>query len=86
LSLLAPPAGSRPEGVKFGLIGASAWARGLLEAARNRQSERNDMAAEGDDKELLVHRRGYESFISMFRMGAAICLVIGFIVILLIRK
>jgi hypothetical protein len=58
----------------------------LLEAARNRQSERNDMAAEGDDKELLVHRRGYESFISMFRMAAAICLVIGFIVILLIRK
>jgi hypothetical protein len=58
----------------------------LLEAARNRQSERNDMVAEGDEKELIVHRRGYESFISMFRIAAAICLVIGFIVILLIRK
>ena len=44
------------------------------------------MVAEGDEKELIVHRRGYESFISMFRIAAAICLVIGFIVILLIRK
>jgi hypothetical protein len=58
----------------------------LVRSGAQPASERNDMAAEGDDKELLVHRRGYESFISMFRIGAAICLVIGFIVILLIRK
>jgi hypothetical protein len=45
------------------------------------------MAAEGEaDKELTVHRRGYEGFISMFRIAAGICLVIAFIVILVIRK
>jgi hypothetical protein len=45
------------------------------------------MAVEGDaDKELTVHRRGYESFISMFRIAAAICLVLAFIIILVIRK
>jgi hypothetical protein len=58
----------------------------LLEAARNRQGERNDMAAEGvdADKELIVHRRGYESFIRLFRTCAIVCLVIAFIVILII--
>lgn len=44
------------------------------------------MAAEDAEKELIVHRRGYESFISLFRISAAICLVIAFIVILLIRS
>ena len=45
------------------------------------------MAAEGEaDKELIVHRRGYESFISMFRIGAAVCLVLAFIIILIIRS
>ena len=45
------------------------------------------MAAEGEaEKELIVHRRGYESFISLFRISAAICLVIAFIIILIIRS
>ena len=45
------------------------------------------MAAEGEaDKELIVHRKGYESFISLFRTGAIICLVIAFIIILIIRS
>ncbi|HEY0412691.1 MAG TPA: hypothetical protein VGD66_06090 [Allosphingosinicella sp.] len=45
------------------------------------------MAAQGDtDKEVAVHRQGYAKFISLFRASAAICFVIAFIVILLIRK
>ena len=45
------------------------------------------MAVEGEaDKELVVHRKGYESFISLFRIGAGVCLVIAFIVILIIRS
>ena len=44
------------------------------------------MAAEGDaEKELIVHRRGYESFISLFRTAAVICLILAFIIILIIR-
>jgi hypothetical protein len=46
-----------------------------------------DMAAQGDlDKEVAVHRRGYERFITGFRTAAAICLLLAFIVILLIAK
>jgi len=45
------------------------------------------MAAEGEaDKELVVHRKGYESFISLFRVGAIVCLVLAFIIILIIRS
>ena len=45
------------------------------------------MAVQGEmDKELIVHRRGYERFITMFRIAAVICFVIAFIVILIIRK
>jgi hypothetical protein len=44
------------------------------------------MAAEDAEKEMIVHRRGYESFISMFRISAIICLIIAFIVILVIRS
>jgi hypothetical protein len=45
------------------------------------------MAAQGElDKEVAVHRRGYEKFISMFRAAAAICFVIAFIIILIIAK
>jgi hypothetical protein len=45
------------------------------------------MAAQGDlDKEVAVHRQGYERFITMFRVSAAICVVIAFIVILVIAK
>ena len=43
------------------------------------------MAAEVDaDKELIVHRRGYESFIRLFRMSAIVCAIIAFIIILII--
>ena len=43
------------------------------------------MAADVDaDKELIVHRRGYESFIRMFRISAVICAIIAFAVILII--
>ncbi len=45
------------------------------------------MAAQGEmDNELAVHRRGYEKFITLFRIGAVICLVIALVVILIIRK
>lgn len=43
------------------------------------------MAAEGEmDKELIVHRRGYESFVTLFRTGAIVCAIIAFIIILII--
>lgn len=45
------------------------------------------MAAQGDlDKDLAVHRRGYEKFIAAFRTGAVICFILAFIVILIIAK
>ena len=44
------------------------------------------MAAEDAEKELIVHRRGYESFISLFRISAVVCLVLAFIIILVIRS
>ena len=42
------------------------------------------MAAEDAEKELIVHRRGYESFIRLFRTCAIACLIIAFIIILII--
>ena len=43
------------------------------------------MAAEGElDREIIVHRKGYERFIGLMRWGAVVCLITGFIVILLI--
>ena len=45
------------------------------------------MAAPGEsDKELSVHREGYERFVHMFRRSAVACAIIAFIVVLLIRK
>lgn len=45
------------------------------------------MAAETDfEKEMVVHRRGYERFIGLFKYGAVAAAIIAFIVILLIRK
>jgi t-SNARE complex subunit (syntaxin) len=45
------------------------------------------MAAQGDlDNDLAVHRRGYEKFITAFRVSAVICFIIAFIVILVIAK
>jgi hypothetical protein len=59
----------------------------LLEGAATSERERTKMAAQGDaDKELTVHRRGYEKFISMFRISAMVCAIVAFIVVLLIRK
>jgi hypothetical protein len=45
------------------------------------------MAADTDfEKEMVVHRRGYERFIGLFRISAIVCAVIALIVILLIRN
>jgi hypothetical protein len=48
---------------------------------------RIDMAAEGEiEKEAITHRKGYEGFIFLMKWGAAICVIVAFIVILLIRE
>jgi hypothetical protein len=53
----------------------------------NETNQGVDMAAEGElDREIIVHRKGYERFIGMMRWGAVICLIVGFIVILAIAK
>jgi hypothetical protein len=45
------------------------------------------MAAEGEiEKEAVVHRKGYEGFVFLMKWGAIVCVVLGFIVILLIRE
>jgi hypothetical protein len=55
--------------------------------AQTGRNEETGMAVEGEaEKELIVHRRGYESFISVFRVGAIICAILAFIIILIIRK
>jgi hypothetical protein len=45
------------------------------------------MAADVDfEKEMVVHRRGYERFIGMFKTAAVICAIVAIVVILVIRK
>ncbi|HYW17360.1 MAG TPA: aa3-type cytochrome c oxidase subunit IV [Allosphingosinicella sp.] len=45
------------------------------------------MAAEGDlEKEVIVHRKGYEGFIFLMKWGTIISMITGLIVILLIRE
>jgi hypothetical protein len=45
------------------------------------------MAAEGEiEKEVIVHRKGYEGFTFLMKWSAIVCVVLGFIVILLIRE
>lgn len=45
------------------------------------------MAAEGDiEKEVIVHRKGYEGFLFLMKWGAIISMVTGLIVVLLIRE
>ena len=44
------------------------------------------MAAEGDAKELTVHRIGYDRFVTLMKWGAGVCVVIAFIVIFIIAK
>ncbi|HEY0311079.1 MAG TPA: hypothetical protein VGC56_01145 [Allosphingosinicella sp.] len=49
--------------------------------------QRIEMAAHTDlDKEFAVHRKGYEKFISVFKVGAVLCFILAFIVILVISK
>jgi hypothetical protein len=60
---------------------------GCYKAAHTRTRKEDVMAADTDfEKEMTVHRRGYERFIGLFRMSAVICAIIAFVVILLIRK
>jgi len=45
------------------------------------------MAAERElENETVVHRQGYERFITMFKVGTVICLILAVIVVLVIRK
>ncbi|MDB5670094.1 MAG: hypothetical protein JWO25_1053 [Alphaproteobacteria bacterium] len=45
------------------------------------------MVAEGEfDRETIVHRKGYESFIGMMRIGAVVCFIIAMFVIFAIAK
>ncbi len=44
------------------------------------------MAAEGDVKELNVHRVGYDRFVGLMKWGAVICFVTALIVIFLISE
>jgi hypothetical protein len=45
------------------------------------------MAAEGDmDKEVAIHRRGYEAFIRLLKVGAIASFIVAMIVVLLIAK
>ena len=45
------------------------------------------MAAEGElDKEVAIHRRGYEAFIRLLRVGAILSFITAMIVVLLIAK
>ena len=45
------------------------------------------MAAEGEiEKEIIVHRKGYDGFIFLMKWGAIVSLVLGLIVVLLIRE
>jgi hypothetical protein len=63
---------------------ASLSRRALLEGPPTSE-QRIEMAADLD-KEVAVHRQGYEKFITLLRSGAVICLILAFIVILLIAK
>jgi hypothetical protein len=44
------------------------------------------MAAEGDVKELNVHRVGYDKFVSLIRVGAVISLLVALFVIFAISS
>jgi predicted anti-sigma-YlaC factor YlaD len=66
--------------------GASIAAAALIRMRRALQTKRMDMTAEGDAKEVTVHRIGYDRFVTLMRWSAGVCVVIAFIVILLIAK
>lgn len=42
------------------------------------------MAAQGDAKELNVHRAGYDRFVTMMKWGSAVSFITALIVIFLI--
>ena len=44
------------------------------------------MAAEGDAKELNVHRTGYDRFVGLMKWSAAACFITALIVIFLIAE
>ena len=45
------------------------------------------MAAEGEiEKEVITHRKGYESFIFLMKWATVACLIVALIVILLISE
>ncbi len=45
------------------------------------------MAAEGDlEKETVVHRQGYEGFITLLKWGTALSLLVAAVVILVISN
>ena len=44
------------------------------------------MAAEGDAKEITVHRIGYDRFITLMRWSAGVCVVIALAVIFIIAE
>jgi glycosyltransferase involved in cell wall biosynthesis len=67
--------------------GRPSIAEARLIRERDTSLARMDMAAEGElEKEVVTHRKGYESFTFLMKWAAVTCVVIGFIVILLIRK
>jgi hypothetical protein len=60
---------------------------GRYKAAQTRTREEDEMAADTDfEKEMVIHRRGYERFIGLLKYAALACAIIAFVVILLIRK
>ena len=45
------------------------------------------MAVEGElDTEVVVHRRGYEGFITLMKWGAVLSLIVGLIVVFVIAN
>jgi hypothetical protein len=58
----------------------------VKEAPIKRGAKRVVMAAEGDAKELNVHRVGYERFVTLIKWSTAACLITALIVIFLIAE
>jgi hypothetical protein len=65
---------------------SSILAAALIRVRHVSKTERMAMAAEGDAKELNVHRIGYDRFVTLIKWSAAACLVIALIVIFLIAE
>jgi hypothetical protein len=50
------------------------------------QQEDDDMAADGDAKDMKAHEGSYERFIFMMKWGTVLSLLTGAIVVLIIAK